>query len=419
MNRFQIGILNRESLPKSTPSSFVFRLPDLHYNDLSLDCISPPDAMPANRPNLTLDEQSFQGLLSAAFIIQEHNDRLKEAGQTPAEPEARLGPEANSICPHCGAPKPAAPKPTEGSRCESCGLDEFRPGERLQHNWASMWLMSQEQRLWPERSPEIREGMGEGVPPLDAERRPRVQTTRDFAASGILALPVAKEVAPEPMAQEETATIHPRAPGKSVLGKSVLGNATAEGRWITEATDDFPREDLTLEDLTQEDLATGDLRQEDLRPEDSDLAFQPFQLSADYAYATDASISIDDGAPRSLLQRFAAWHVKLRFHRADLYLGVAVFVAALALLWPAAGAPRPAALGPWERALVTLGIAEAPAPVIHLRGDPGLAVWVDPHTALYYCPGEEQYGKTADGRFSPQREAQMDRFEPAGRSACE
>ena len=24
--------------------------------------------MPANRPNLTLDEQSFQGLLSAAFI---------------------------------------------------------------------------------------------------------------------------------------------------------------------------------------------------------------------------------------------------------------------------------------------------------------------------------------------------------------
>src|ERR1700736_5071356 len=108
MNRFQIGILNRESLPKSTPSSFVFRLPDLHYNDLSLDCISPPDAMPAHRPNLTLDEQSFQGLLSAAFIIQEHNDRLREARQTTAEPETRLEPVANGVCPHCGAPKPAA-----------------------------------------------------------------------------------------------------------------------------------------------------------------------------------------------------------------------------------------------------------------------------------------------------------------------
>jgi hypothetical protein len=317
----------------------------------------PPIAMPANRPNLTLDEQSFQGLLSAAFTIQEHNDRLKLAGQTPAEPQARL--EQANICPHCGAPKPAAPKAAEGSRCESCGLDEFRPGERLQHNWASMWLMSQAQRLWPERSP---------------------------------------------IAQEETAIIQQREPGK----------AAAEGRWITEATDDFPREGLTQENLTQEELPS----------EGSDLAVQPFQLSAfEDSYATDAttdaSISLDSNAPSSVLQRFTDWHGKLRFNRADLYLGVAVFVAALALLWPAAGAPRPAALGPWERALVTLGIAEVPAPVVHFQGDPSLAVWVDPHTALYYCPGEEQYGKTADGRFSPQREAQMDRFEPASRSACE
>ena len=308
--------------------------------------------MPANRPNLALDEQSFQGLLSAAFTIQEHNDRRKLAGQTPAEPQARL--EQANICPHCGAPKAA-----EGSRCESCGLDEFRPGERLQHNWASMWLMSQEQRLWPGRSP---------------------------------------------IAQEETAMIQQREPGK----------ATAEGRWITEATDDFPREGLTQENLTQEEL----------RSEDSDLAVQPFQLSAfEDSYATDAttdaSISLDGNAPSSVLQRFADWHVKVRFHRADLYLGVAIFVAVLALLWPAAGAPRPAALGPWERALVTLGNAEVPTPIVHFQGDPSLAVWVDPHTALYYCPGEEQYGKTADGRFSPQREAQMDRFEPASRSACE
>jgi len=420
MNRFQIGIPNWEALPKSLRLLSFSEGPDLHYNDLSLDCTSPPDAMPVNRPNLTLDEQSFQGLLSAAFIIQEHNDRLKQAGQTPAEPQARLEPEPDSICPHCGAPKPAAPKAAEGSPCESCGLDEFRPGERLQHNWASMWLMSQEQRLWPERSPEIREGIGKGVPPLDGESRPRAQAARDFAASGIHALPIARDAAETPRAHEETATtIHHRehgksahgksALGKSALGKSVLGRATAVGPWITDATEDFRREGLTPEDLTQEEL----------RPEDSDLAVQPFQLSAvDDSYATDAGISIDD-APESLLERYADWHVKLRFHRADLYLGVAVFVAALALLWPAAAAPRPGALGPWERALVTLGIAEAPEPVVHLRGDPGLAVWVDPHTALYYCPGEEQYGKTADGRFSPQREAQMDRFEPAGRSACE
>jgi len=126
-----------------------------------------------------------------------------------------------------------------------------------------------------------------------------------------------------------------------------------------------------------------------------------------------------DTGPSYLIQRFADLRETLSFHRADLYLGVAVFVAAVALLWPTAGSPQPAALGPWERSLVALGIAEAPPPVVHLQGDPGVEVWVDPHSALYYCPGEEQYGKTADGRITSQREAQMDRFEPAGRSACE
>src|SRR4029077_17763220 len=207
------------------------------------------------------------------------------AGPTPAEPQARL--EEANICPHCGAPKPAAPKAAEGSRCESCGLDQFRPGERLQHNWASMWLMSQEQRLWPQRSSEIREGIGKGVPPPDEENKPPAQTARAFAASDILALPLAKEVAPEPMAQEETASIHRRAPGKSALGK-----ATAEGRWVTETTDDFSREDLTPEGSTQEDL----------RGEDSDLIVQPFRLSAtDDSYPTDAGISIDDAAPTSVI----------------------------------------------------------------------------------------------------------------------
>jgi hypothetical protein len=120
------------------------------------------------------------------------------------------------------------------------------------------------------------------------------------------------------------------------------------------------------------------------------------------------------------MQRLADWRVRLRFHRADLYLGVAIFVAAVALLWPAAGAPgKPAPLGPFERALVSLGIAEAPAPAAHLQGDPGIVVWIDPHTALYYCPGDDHYGTTAGGQLTSQRDAQMDRFEPAGRSVCE
>ncbi len=346
--------------------------------------------MPSNRPNLTMDEQSFQSLLSAAFTIQEHNDHRKQVRLTQADLEACLEPEAHNVCPHCGAPKRA-----EGSRCQSCGLDEFRPGERLQHNWASMWLMSQEQGLWPERSPEageaaqpLRQGtQQEDVPPFAPKRQPR--------------------------AQERTKTVHDLirgTPGKSGLDDRTPNHPAldkaAASNWTTESAADEPIKDEATEDFPPLDFAA----------DDSDLTLQPFQLSgSDDSSPTDAP----DARTSSLLQRLADVRVTLRFHRADLYLGVAIFVAALALLWPAASAPQRAALGPWERALVTLGIAEAPAPTIHLQGDPGIKVWVDPHTALYYCDGEEQYGKTADGRFSSQREAQMDQFEPAGRSACD
>jgi ribosomal protein L40E len=158
--------------------------------------------MPSNPPNLTLDEQFFQSLLSAAFTIQEYNDRRRLARQTQAEPEPHPEPEADRLCRHCGSLMP-----TDASRCGSCGLDEFRPGERLQSNWASMWLMSQEQGLWAERLPEIREGARKDANPPTAKHGPRAQAAQDFASNGFLALSVAKEAAKETITQEETETI--------------------------------------------------------------------------------------------------------------------------------------------------------------------------------------------------------------------
>jgi hypothetical protein len=109
---------------------------------------------------------------------------------------------------------------------------------------------------------------------------------------------------------------------------------------------------------------------------------------------------------------------QLSRHRANLYLGLSVLVAVLALLWPTPASPQRPHLDPWQRVLVELGIADAPAPPIHYRGDPNIQVWVDPHTALYYCPGDEPYGKAPDGRLTSQRDAQADQFEPAYRAAC-
>jgi hypothetical protein len=361
--------------------------------------------MPSNRPNLTrppvtqpdltLDEESFQELLSAAFTIQEHNDRRgddrqkddrqtndrakdtwqKQSEAGPTEFEAGQEVEADIFCPHCGSSKRAGE-----SRCPQCNLDELRPGERMQRNWASMWLMSQEQGLWPERSADVREGEQEGKQEakrrdvLPRGRRPLTgRSTSDSASSGFLTLPPAADDA----SREES-------------------DRDASGF-------DLPTDD-NLPAVTNDAMSEATL---DRVPESED-SIHHFHLNHSQLNQTHSFHGLSD------------LRVILRFHRADLYLGAAVCVAALALLWPAATLPRHHGLGLWDRTLIALGVAEAPAPTVrHFQGDPAIEVWVDPHTALYYCPGEDQYKKTTDGRLSSQRDAQMERFEPAARAACE
>jgi hypothetical protein len=141
-------------------------------------------------------------------------------------------------------------------------------------------------------------------------------------------------------------------------------------------------------------------------------AEHPLQLAA--LNSLMESVNLNDGPQGAFLEL----RQRLNRHRADLYLGLSVLVAVLALLWPSAAPPQKPRLDPWQRVLVTLGIAEAPPPQIHSQGDPNVQVWVDPHTALYYCAGDELYGKAAGGRLTSQRDAQADQFEPASRAAC-
>lgn len=80
--------------------------------------------------------------------------------------------------------------------------------------------------------------------------------------------------------------------------------------------------------------------------------------------------------------------------------------------------PPPPQLTLFEQMLVGLGLAEPPPASAYL-GNPKTQVWVDVHTALYYCPGADLYGKTPGGKFTTQQDAQLDQFEPANRKACE
>lgn len=114
-----------------------------------------------------------------------------------------------------------------------------------------------------------------------------------------------------------------------------------------------------------------------------------------------------------------------RRHHANIYLGAAALIFAVALFslftQPAPVArknPAEPQLTAFEKLMVNLGLAEAPPTPVNL-GNPDRQVWVDLHTALYYCPGSDLYGKTAGGRYETQRSAQLDQFESAARRACD
>ena len=122
-------------------------------------------------------------------------------------------------------------------------------------------------------------------------------------------------------------------------------------------------------------------------------------------------------------------------HRGNVYVAVAAFLLLFAIFdWGfgptqigASGQPsatktarktKQAQLTLSEKVLVSLGIAELPPSPTYV-GNPQTQVWVDLHTALYYCPGSDLYGKTEGGKLTTQRDAQQDQFEPASRRACD
>jgi hypothetical protein len=134
---------------------------------------------------------------------------------------------------------------------------------------------------------------------------------------------------------------------------------------------------------------------------------------------------IDSGArlSSSLLSRLRPiLSVRIKISRRTVALAVCSTVAVLFLAgWLSWPTQSPTHLSWFESLMVDLGLAEVqarrPPPVY--AGDPNVRVWEDVHTALYYCPDSDLYGKTPGGRFSSQRAAQEDQFEPATRLACQ
>lgn len=138
---------------------------------------------------------------------------------------------------------------------------------------------------------------------------------------------------------------------------------------------------------------------------------------------------ISAGNRKSILVQF--WNSR----RGDVYLAIAIIVVILVIGFglrsgrPVKATPPPAStaashkaaqpdLSAFDRMLISLGLAEAP-PAPEEKGNPATQVWIDLRTGLYYCPGTDLYGKTPNGKYATQRDAELDQYQPAYRKTCE
>lgn len=54
----------------------------------------------------------------------------------------------------------------------------------------------------------------------------------------------------------------------------------------------------------------------------------------------------------------------------------------------------------------------------HTQGNPNATVWVNTNSGVYHCSGTRWYGKTKEGRYMKQKEAQASGYRPAYGSVC-
>ncbi len=337
-----------------------------------------------------LDETAFQQLLSAAYVMQEHNNRLKKAPQAATQVSAPIPvavqpaiaasttlPAAQPI-PFPATPQPASPTCQEcGSAltpneffCENCGAPAERPNNTTQKNWASLWEMHQASQPETKVAPQEHK-----VSFASAKTAHSEETTGE-------------EIDLFPAELEE------------IVGKFSNPEIDQEPETSSKS--------LTLVDATTHPAASAE----------SAVTAPP----STWTSAAKARAWLDSLKPKPASKDW--FREEWSLHRGIIAIALACAVL-LAVLFQWATQPVKAPgqareLSGFEQMLVSMGLAEAPTPQdMPAPGNPDTKVWVDVHTALYYCPGADFYGKTADGKYTSQLDAQRDHFQPSTLKACD
>jgi hypothetical protein len=257
--------------------------------------------------------------------------------------------------------------------CGQCSMPRVAgaPSEELQSKWASLWYMQQAQETQQKEPPPLTK------PPLD---------TFPSAPQNMEPHAISQKPAVRVWHVPEADTRHDAA--ASAAQPHPFGSQVSEERsFFIEPDGSFSEARFTPTSNT-------------LTP------------SVPVAHASEASATPD------LLQ--STWQTvwaRMRRRHATLALSAVGLLLLFLMLavWPSSTNSQ---LTWFQSVLVQLGLAEVPTHAPVLSGNPDVRVWVDVHTALYYCPGSNLYGKTPGGHFASQRDAQVDEFEPASRTVC-
>ena len=340
----------------------------------------------------TVEEDWRKGLAAERASMLEVLEKIKpQLARLANSPEAALAlakaqPDAavhleKSSCQHCG--NELAP---EELICGSCGTERpiSSPHGDLQSKWAALWNLKNATQASSLSDSVLKDPAGLATQEFPAPEKAATSEAQTTAAARSEAESAADATSPSP-AQGESVQSQAEAPAQEALATS----SKPEPRvWFRSIAVSPPAVQLR-----------GFLKKgsQFARKHRGDLAlaasFVLFLITIIWAVSSDhPTTSADSGNPSAT----AATAAKPKKRQA----------------------PPPPKLSMWEEFLVNLGLAEPPAAPTY-SGNPNIPVWVDVHTALYYCPGSDLYGKTPQGKIASQHDAQLDQFEPATRKVCD
>jgi hypothetical protein len=339
---------------------------------------------------------------------------------------------ATAVCSKCGHKLVG-----DEQFCGECGTPRKKDPQRVNPPSIAipLWLQKTRKRETAARLPEKEPAPPEKQPALQKEAAP---PKKKAAPPKKVAAPPKKGSAPPeneaaPPEKERILDVPPE-----VAQKDPVGVVSVDHSAEAIAAGSAARNNLSLK-ASEQPLAlppaetTEETVKEAANPEvKKDITEQTSAPAPDWSSALSARQFLEQlsgGDRKGSLFQF--WNAR----RGDIYLGVAVILVVCVIRWgiwsshpvkatapPAAAATRKPPAAPelplFDRMLISLGLAEAPEPPED-KGNPAAQVWVDLRTGLYYCPSTDLYGKTPKGKYTTQRDAQLDQFQPAYRKSCD